>query len=60
MEIFGVTTIAPTGCLHLAVTLFGSGSNQFLFKLNQDAIFFNENLNSIWEFAETIPGLNLR
>jgi hypothetical protein len=55
MEIVGVTTIAPTGCLHAVITLFGSGSNQYLPKLNHDAIFFVENLNSIREFAETVP-----
>jgi hypothetical protein len=47
MEIVGVTTMAPTGCLHAVITLFGSGSNQYLPKLNHDAIFFVENLNSI-------------
>ncbi|CAK9180244.1 unnamed protein product [Ilex paraguariensis] len=42
----GVTTLPPTGCLPAAITLFGSGSNRCVVRLNGDAISFNNKLNS--------------
>ncbi|PON53405.1 Lipase [Parasponia andersonii] len=41
----GVTTLPPVGCLPAAITLFGSGSNQCVERLNNDAISFNRRLN---------------
>lgn len=42
----GVTGLPPLGCLPAAITLFGSGSNQCIQRLNQDAIAFNTKLQS--------------
>lgn len=42
----GVTGLPPTGCLPAAITLFGFGSNQCVERLNQDAVSFNNKLNS--------------
>ncbi|KAL3642644.1 hypothetical protein CASFOL_013459 [Castilleja foliolosa] len=43
---FGVTSLPPTGCLPAAITLFGSGSNNCVSRLNNDAITFNNKLNA--------------
>lgn len=42
----GVTGLPPAGCLPAAITLFGSGSNECVARLNNDAVSFNEKLNS--------------
>lgn len=42
----GVTGLPPMGCLPAAITLFGSGSNQCIQRLNQDAMAFNTKLQS--------------
>ncbi|XP_022143974.1 GDSL esterase/lipase At5g03810-like [Momordica charantia] len=42
----GVTGLPPLGCLPAAITLFCSGSNQCIQRLNQDAIAFNTKLKS--------------
>ncbi|KAI9153540.1 hypothetical protein LWI28_012886 [Acer negundo] len=56
----GVTSLPPTGCLPAAVTLFGGGSNQCVARLNQDAISFNDKLNSTSQsLVNNLPGLKL-
>ncbi|XP_027070612.1 GDSL esterase/lipase At5g03820-like [Coffea arabica] len=56
----GVTTLPPTGCLPAAITLFGSGSNLCVARLNQDAISFNNKLNSTSQNLKSKhPGLKL-
>ncbi|KAL2481317.1 GDSL esterase/lipase [Abeliophyllum distichum] len=56
----GVTTLPPTGCLPAAITLFGSGSNQCVSRLNQDAVSFNNKLNNTSRnLKSTLPGLKL-
>ncbi|XP_022767210.1 GDSL esterase/lipase At5g03810-like isoform X2 [Durio zibethinus] len=56
----GVTTLPPTGCLPAAITLFGAGSNQCVARLNQDAIAFNNKLNSTTQsLLDKMPGLKL-
>ncbi|GLT66298.1 hypothetical protein SLA2020_386690 [Shorea laevis] len=56
----GVTGLAPTGCLPAAITLFGSGSNECVARLNQDAILFNNKLNSTSQSLQNkLPGLKL-
>ncbi|KAK5841602.1 hypothetical protein F383_16365 [Gossypium arboreum] len=56
----GVTTLPPTGCLPAAITLFGAGSNQCVARLNQDAIAFNNKLNSTsLSLQDRLPGLKL-
>ncbi|CAI9783137.1 unnamed protein product [Fraxinus pennsylvanica] len=56
----GVTTLPPTGCLPAAITLFGSGSNQCVSRLNQDAVSFNNKLNSTSQnLTSKLPGLKL-
>ncbi|KAF5953935.1 hypothetical protein HYC85_006791 [Camellia sinensis] len=56
----GVTTLPPTGCLPAAITMFGSGSNQCVARLNQDAISFNKQLNSTsQDLQNRLPGLKL-
>ncbi|KAA8518651.1 hypothetical protein F0562_016125 [Nyssa sinensis] len=56
----GVTTLPPTGCLPAAITLFGSGSNQCVPRLNSDAVSFNDKLNSTSQNLQSnLPGLKL-
>ncbi|TYH32303.1 hypothetical protein ES288_A01G242100v1 [Gossypium darwinii] len=56
----GVRTLPPTGCLPAAITLFGAGSNQCVARLNQDAIAFNNKLNSTsLSLQDRLPGLKL-
>ncbi|KAG8376645.1 hypothetical protein BUALT_Bualt09G0085000 [Buddleja alternifolia] len=56
----GVTSLPPTGCLPAAITLFGGGSNQCVARLNQDAVSFNNKLNSTSQNLKTnLPGLKL-
>lgn len=56
----GVTTLPPMGCLPAAITLFGSGSNQCVARLNQDAISFNNKLNiTAQAMQDRLSGLNL-
>ncbi|XVE61582.1 hypothetical protein DITRI_Ditri06bG0052100 [Diplodiscus trichospermus] len=56
----GVTTLPPTGCLPAAITLFGAGSNQCVARLNQDAMAFNNKLNSTSQsLLDKMPGLKL-
>ncbi|KAI3472001.1 hypothetical protein Pfo_028689 [Paulownia fortunei] len=56
----GVTTLPPTGCLPAAITLFGSGSNQCVARLNRDAVSFNNKLNTTSQNLKTnLPGLKL-
>ncbi|CAI9760641.1 unnamed protein product [Fraxinus pennsylvanica] len=56
----GVTTLPPTGCLPAAITLFGSGSNQCIQRLNHDADSFNNKLNSTSiNLKSILPGLKL-
>ncbi|CAA0830419.1 GDSL esterase/lipase [Striga hermonthica] len=49
----GVTTLPPTGCLPAAITLFGSGSNQCVARLNRDAVSFNNKLNTTSQILKT-------
>ncbi|KAE8731078.1 GDSL esterase/lipase [Hibiscus syriacus] len=56
----GVTSLPPTGCLPAAITLFGGGSNVCVARLNQDAIAFNNKLNSTsLSLQNKFPGLKL-
>ncbi|KAL2487288.1 GDSL esterase/lipase [Abeliophyllum distichum] len=56
----GVTTLPPTGCLPAAITLFGSGRNQCVARLNLDAISFNNKLNNTSKYLKSnLPGLKL-
>ncbi|KAE8657730.1 GDSL esterase/lipase [Hibiscus syriacus] len=56
----GVTSLPPTGCLPAAITLFGGGSNGCVARLNQDAIAFNNKLNSTsLSLQNKFPGLKL-
>ncbi|KAK3445494.1 hypothetical protein EUGRSUZ_A01587, partial [Eucalyptus grandis] len=56
----GVTSLPPTGCLPAARTLFGSGSAQCVARLNQDAVLFNNKLNSTSQsLQKRLPGLKL-
>ncbi|KAI5664878.1 hypothetical protein M9H77_24201 [Catharanthus roseus] len=56
----GVTTLPPTGCLPAAITLFGSGTNLCVARLNQDAISFNNKLNiTSQNLKSNLPGLKL-
>ncbi|XP_054811368.1 GDSL esterase/lipase At5g03810-like [Prosopis cineraria] len=56
----GVTTLPPIGCLPAAITLFGSGSNQCVARLNRDAISFNNKLRSTSESLKSkLPHLKL-
>ncbi|KAL3825825.1 hypothetical protein ACJIZ3_021854 [Penstemon smallii] len=56
----GVTSLPPTGCLPAAITLFGSGSNQCIARLNHDAVSFNNKLNSTSQNLKSrFPGLKL-
>ncbi|XP_068648586.1 GDSL esterase/lipase At5g03820-like [Aristolochia californica] len=42
----GVTSLPPMGCLPASITLFGSGSNKCVDKMNKDAVNFNNKLNA--------------
>ncbi|KAI3686750.1 hypothetical protein L1987_80435 [Smallanthus sonchifolius] len=42
----GVTTLPPVGCLPAAITLFGSGHNECIHRINRDAVMFNNKLNA--------------
>ncbi|KAJ7971463.1 GDSL esterase/lipase [Quillaja saponaria] len=56
----GVTTLSPIGCLPAAITLFGSGRNQCVARLNQDAMSFNRKLNITSQILQNrLPGLKL-
>ncbi|PIN04250.1 Triacylglycerol lipase [Handroanthus impetiginosus] len=56
----GVTTLPPTGCLPAAITLFGLGSNKCVARMNQDAVSFNNKLNTTSQNLKTnLPGLKL-
>ncbi|XP_051130968.1 GDSL esterase/lipase At5g03820 [Andrographis paniculata] len=56
----GVTNLPPTGCLPTAITMFGSGSNKCVSRLNQDASMFNTKLNTTSEdLKANLPGLKL-
>lgn len=55
-----MTSLPPTGCLPAARTLFGSGSAQCVARLNQDAVLFNNKLNSTSQsLQKRLPGLKL-
>ncbi|KAK6943926.1 GDSL lipase/esterase [Dillenia turbinata] len=57
---FGVTNLPPTGCLPAAITLFGSGSNQCVQRLNRDAVSFNNKLNATSQALQSrFPDLKL-
>ncbi|KAL8526217.1 hypothetical protein ACS0TY_015436 [Phlomoides rotata] len=56
----GVTSLPPTGCLPAAITLFGGGRNQCVGRLNNDAVTFNNRLNTTSQTLKaTYPGLKL-
>lgn len=48
----GVTTLPPIGCLPTVLTLFGSGKNECVERLNRDAISFNRRLNNTSEMLK--------
>nr|KYP51825.1 GDSL esterase/lipase At5g22810 family [Cajanus cajan] len=55
-----VTTLSPLGCLPAAITLYGSGSNQCVAKLNNDAVNFNKKLNTTSQsLQKSLSGLKL-
>lgn len=50
----------PAGCLPAAITLFGRGSNQCVERLNNDAVLFNQRLNSTSQnLKANLAGLKL-
>ncbi|KAG2371466.1 GDSL esterase/lipase [Vigna angularis] len=56
----GVTTLPPMGCLPAAITLFGSGSNECVVRLNTDAVNFNKKLNTTSQsLQKSLSGLKL-
>ncbi|XP_027926989.1 GDSL esterase/lipase At5g22810 [Vigna unguiculata] len=56
----GVTTLPPMGCLPAAITLFGSGSNECVVRLNSDAVNFNKKLNTTSQsLQKSLSGLKL-
>ncbi|KAE9593159.1 putative triacylglycerol lipase [Lupinus albus] len=56
----GVTNLAPTGCLPIVITLFGSHRNECVDWLNKDAIYYNKRLNYTSEkLQKLLPDLNL-
>ncbi|KAL2328521.1 hypothetical protein Fmac_021948 [Flemingia macrophylla] len=56
----GVTTLPPIGCLPAAITLFGFDTNECAAGLNNDAVNFNEKLNTTSQNLQNmLPGLNL-
>ena len=56
----GVTSLPPIGCLPAAITLFGSGNNMCVNRLNHDAYSFNQRLNSTSQRLQTrLSGLKL-
>lgn len=56
----GVTTLPPTGCLPVAITLFGRGRNNCVVRLNKDALAFNKKLNATsQDLVEKFPDLKL-
>ncbi|KAI3989638.1 hypothetical protein MKX01_036247 [Papaver californicum] len=56
----GVTSLPPIGCLPAAITLFGSGSNQCVDRMNQDAISFNNKLkNTVDGLQKKFSGLKM-
>ncbi|CAM8964494.1 unnamed protein product [Rhodiola kirilowii] len=56
----GVTTMPPIGCLPTSITLFGSGANVCVQKMNRDAILFNQKLNLTSQtLQKRLNGLNL-
>ena len=56
----GVTSLPPIGCLPAAITLFGSGNNMCVNRLNHDAYSFNQRLNSTSQRLQNrLSGLKL-
>jgi phospholipid:diacylglycerol acyltransferase len=56
----GVTTLAPTGCLPAAITIFSSDHNACVDKLNADAVSFNNKLNATSQsLVKSLSGLNV-
>ncbi|CAL0333999.1 unnamed protein product [Lupinus luteus] len=56
----GVTNIAPTGCLPILITLFGSHRNGCVDRLNNEVIYYNKKLNYTSEKLQKLfPDLNL-
>uniref|UniRef100_A0A7N0U6S3 GDSL esterase/lipase n=1 Tax=Kalanchoe fedtschenkoi TaxID=63787 RepID=A0A7N0U6S3_KALFE len=56
----GVTTLPPIGCLPASITVFGSGVDGCVQKLNRDAISFNHKLNVTSQgLRRRLSGLNL-
>nr|GEZ23418.1 RNA-directed DNA polymerase, eukaryota, reverse transcriptase zinc-binding domain protein [Tanacetum cinerariifolium] len=56
----GVTTLPPTGCLPVAITLFGRGRNKCVARLNKDAMAFNKKLNATsQDLIKIFPELRL-
>lgn len=39
-------SLPPLGCLPVSITLFGSGSNECVERINSDALHFNNKLNA--------------
>ncbi|XP_068652878.1 GDSL esterase/lipase At5g03810-like [Aristolochia californica] len=42
----GVSSLPPLGCLPASITLFGSGSNECVDRMNRDTVNFNNKLNA--------------
>ncbi|PWA58079.1 GDSL-like Lipase/Acylhydrolase family protein [Artemisia annua] len=56
----GVTTLPPTGCLPVAITLFGRGRNNCVVRLNKHALAFNKKLNTTsQDLVKKFPDLKL-
>ncbi|KAM0931832.1 hypothetical protein ACQ4PT_000110 [Festuca glaucescens] len=50
----GVTSLPPLGCLPLAITVFGHGSNSCVPMLNRDAQMFNRKLDTVIDSLSTL------
>ncbi|KAJ0463203.1 putative triacylglycerol lipase [Helianthus annuus] len=56
----GVTTLPPVGCLPGSITVFGSGKNECVHRINKDAVMFNNKLNDTsQDLVANYPDLKL-
>ncbi|XP_058110117.1 GDSL esterase/lipase At5g22810-like [Magnolia sinica] len=56
----GVTSLPPIGCLPASITLFGTGNNQCVARMNGDAIAFNKKMNDAAKSLQSsLNGLKL-
>ncbi|KAL5976588.1 hypothetical protein ACLOJK_020921 [Asimina triloba] len=56
----GTTSLPPMGCLPASITLFGSGNNECVERMNKDAIGFNKKMNyAAQRLLKRLPDLKL-